>query len=224
MLNLGKLGRLGRTRLRVAMVWGDRIVQDEVFRPPDVVRVGERPDRCDFVVSDRRLPPVFELLRPVPGGFVLRVTEAVIGQVFVGGQQLDLERLHAAGVGGTVVGEVPLARGDHGVVSVGPVAFVFHFVGDGHAMPALSLARSFDRAMARRRQRTGRDRLRLRRQGRERQARPLRHQAGPSLAVPQAQGRRRLRDPVPVRLFHGALKTQRSAGPFAQPDQPRRYR
>ena len=129
MLNLG---RVRRTRLRVAMVWGDCIVQDEVFKAPNLVRVGERPDECDFVVSDRRLPPCFELFRPVPGGFVLRVTHAVIGQVFVG----------------AVVGEIPLTRGDHGVVSLGAVAFVFHFVGDGHALPALSLARAIDRSLA----------------------------------------------------------------------------
>jgi len=120
-------------RLRAALAWNDTIIEDEVLPQGTPLIVGQDVQRARFAVAGPGVPGAWELLRPVPGGWVLRAGPGMAGRIRVAGRWLDLEQI---GGDGAVTSEVPLTRGDHGVVAVGDAGIWFEL--DGRLLPIRS--------------------------------------------------------------------------------------
>jgi hypothetical protein len=101
--------------LRVAHVWRDEVMADQILHDPGSVTLGASA-ASTFVIPDLGLPADFAILRPGARGYVLTVGAAMGGQARLGGEEVDIASLSRGGGGERAEG----AAGSFRATSVGP--------------------------------------------------------------------------------------------------------
>lgn len=126
--------------LRVAVVWNETIIQEEVLEKPATITVGEDFANCTFIMPSAGLPANFELFTPDGGGsYTLALHEAIGGKISHGKDDKSVEDRLKAGDK-----SVPIGEGDWGVLTIGNLGLFFQFVTKVGAVPSVPLVKRID--------------------------------------------------------------------------------
>ena len=139
----GKAKPTRGARLRVAHVWRDEVMADQVFPAPTKVTLGTSKGST-FVVPDVGIPNGFAILRPGKRGYVLTVGSDMGGRLRLGGDEMEVadlirkERGDKAAASAGDFHATPLEPGDWGVIELdgeGDHTLFFQFVADDGPLP-----------------------------------------------------------------------------------------
>ena len=127
----------GGHQLRVAHVWLDEVMDDQVIPAGRPVTLG-RTRRSTFTVPDLGLPEVFAIIRPGKRGHVLTLGEDMGGRLSLGGDEMDASDLAERGEKVGPFNATSIGPGDWGVIeldSLGDHKLFFQFVRDDPPLP-----------------------------------------------------------------------------------------
>ena len=113
----------GQRKLRVAVVWNQSVLADDVLHKAAPVTLGPRgivPVPASLAIDD------LTLLAPRGPGYALVSNPNVGGEVWLNGRRTPVDSL---------TGEVPIGPSDHGVLLVGQLAIAFQHVRDALPPP-----------------------------------------------------------------------------------------
>ena len=134
------------SRLRVALIWHDEVMDDVVLDEPGPITLGSD-GKSTFVVPELGLPQGFTIIRPGSRGYLLALSERMRGTVSVDGAERDVADVvrSGGGGGGAVGGFAATAIGgrDWGVIDLdagGVVKLYFQFVPREPPLPLAVLA------------------------------------------------------------------------------------
>ena len=115
--------------LRVALVWGDSVIQERILQEPQTFRVGEDLHN-DFIVPAPKLRKKFPLFRAGPKGqYDLGLTTDLEGEVTINQKTMTVsEAVGQATYERRGAHFLPVTPGDWGMVHLGDLGFFFQFV------------------------------------------------------------------------------------------------
>lgn len=129
--------------LRVGVVYNGKILDEQIFRKPETVFVGES-ERSHFVVPSSSLPNKFPVFYFKSGRYELVVMENMTGKVFLKGKVIEIENVIKKGMlkkrGGVYI--LPLSQDSRGKVMVGNAIVLFQFITPPPKPPKLKLPKS----------------------------------------------------------------------------------
>lgn len=113
--------------LQIAVIQGEKIVEERIVRQRETVTVGSS-ERNHFIVPG--MPPRFELFQLVGSDYILNFTEEMRGRVGLPGGVQKLEELRASGAARNAGShwQVKLNETSRGKVTIGQTTLLFHFV------------------------------------------------------------------------------------------------
>jgi len=134
--NVGKV-------LRVGVIYNGKILDEQIFRKPETVFVGDS-ERSHFVVPSSSLPSKFPIFFFKSGRYELVIMENMTGKVFLKGKVVEIEDVIKKGMlkkrGGAYI--LPLSQDSRGKVMVGSAIVLFQFITPPPKPPKLKLPKS----------------------------------------------------------------------------------
>ena len=117
------------TFLRVALLWGDTVVQEKVLQEPQTFRIGEDL-RNDFIIPARALPKQFPLFRAGHRGqYAIGLTSELDGEITVNQDTQPIaEFVKRSTENKSGVNFVDIGMGDWGMLHLGELSVFFQFV------------------------------------------------------------------------------------------------
>ncbi len=129
--------------LRVGVIYNGKIIDEQVFRKPETIYVGDT-SKAHFVVPSSSLPSKFPIFYYKSGRYELVVMENMSGKVFLKGKVIEIEEVIKKGLlkkrGHAYI--LPLSTDARGKVLVGSAIVLFQFVVPPARPPKLRLPRS----------------------------------------------------------------------------------
>ena len=129
--------------LRVGVIHNGKILDEQIFRKPETVFVGDS-EKSHFVVPSSSLPSRFPIFYFKSGRYELVVMENMTGKVFLKGKVLEIEEVVKKGMlkkrGNAYI--LPLSQDSRGKVMVGSAIVIFQFITPPPKSPKLKLPRS----------------------------------------------------------------------------------
>ena len=129
--------------LRVGVIYNGKIIDEQVFRKPETIYVGDT-SKAHFVVPSSNLPSRFPIFYYKSGKYELVIMENMSGKVFLKGKVIDIEEVIKKGLlkkrGNAYI--LPLSTDARGKVLVGSAIVLFQFVVPPAKPPKLRLPRS----------------------------------------------------------------------------------
>ncbi len=115
--------------LRVALLWGDTVIQERVLQEPQTFRIGEDL-RNDFILPADKLPKKFPLFRASrKGNYSIGLSSDLDGEITVNRNTQpigEFTKLATENVGG--INYVDVGPGDWGMLHLGELSVFFQFV------------------------------------------------------------------------------------------------
>ena len=115
--------------LRVALLWGDTVLEERVLQEPQHFRIGED-IRNDFIIPAEQLPKRFPLFRAGRGGqYHIGLSQDLEGEVTIHNETQPIaEYVKSATENVSGVNFVEVGPGDWGIVHLKDLAIYFQFV------------------------------------------------------------------------------------------------
>ena len=133
----------GNKVLRVGVIHNGKILDEQIFRKPETVFVGDS-EKSHFVVPSSSLPSRFPIFYFKSGRYELVVMENMTGKVFLKGKVIEIEEVVKKGMlkkrGNAYI--LPLSQDSRGKVMVGSAIVLFQFITPPPKAPKLKLPRS----------------------------------------------------------------------------------
>jgi TonB family protein len=129
--------------LRVGVIYNGKILDEQIFRKPETVFVGDS-EKSHFVVPSSSLPSKFPIVYFKSGRYELVIMENMTGKVFLKGKVIVIEEVIKKGMlkkrGGAYI--LPLSQDSRGKVMVGSAIVLFQFITPPPRPPKLKLPKS----------------------------------------------------------------------------------
>ncbi len=129
--------------LRVGVIYNGKILDEQIFRKPETVFVGDS-EKSHFVVPSSSLPSKFPIFYFKSGRYELVIMENMTGKVFLKGKVVVIEEIIKKGMlkkrGGAYI--LPLSQDSRGKVMVGSAIVLFQFITPPPRPPKLKLPKS----------------------------------------------------------------------------------
>ncbi|HNW81375.1 MAG TPA: AgmX/PglI C-terminal domain-containing protein [bacterium] len=129
--------------LRVGVIHNGKILDEQIFRKPETVFVGDS-EKSHFVVPSSSFPSRFPIFYFKSGRYELVVMENMTGKVFLKGKVIEIEEVIKKGMlkkrGNAYI--LPLSLDSRGKVMVGSAVVIFQFITPPPKAPKLKLPRS----------------------------------------------------------------------------------
>jgi hypothetical protein len=129
--------------LRVGVIYNGKIIDEQVFRKPETIYIGDT-SKAHFVVPSSALPSRFPIFYFKSGKYELVIMENMSGKVFLKGKVVDIEEVIKKGMlkkrGNAYI--LPLSTDARGKVVVGSAIVLFQFITPPPKPPKLRLPRS----------------------------------------------------------------------------------
>ncbi|MGM0574565.1 MAG: AgmX/PglI C-terminal domain-containing protein [Myxococcota bacterium] len=115
--------------LRVALLWGDTVVQEKVLQEPQTFRIGEDL-RNDFIVPAEKLPKKFPLFKAGKGSnYSMGLSSDLEGEITVNQETQPIgEYVKRSTENKSGVNFVDIGPGDWGMLHMGEMSIFFQFV------------------------------------------------------------------------------------------------
>ncbi len=129
--------------LRVGVIYNGKILDEQIFRKPETVFIGDS-ERSHFVVPSSSLPSKIPIFYFKSGRYELVVMKNMTGKVFLKGKVIEIEEVVKKGMlkkrGNAYI--LPLSLDSRGKVMVGSAIVLFQFITPPPKPPKLRLPKS----------------------------------------------------------------------------------